>query len=147
MITVLWQKEQDVCVVRVHAFSTGIFSNPIHHSPTPIKVALAVGTTTSRYDNKPRAKLSSWCRIRRPLEDQLKDEHVGEVILTRQDDKNNIELLEGLTSNLFVLYRNGTLRTPDEGVLGGCARNQVVLHGRGHGHPSGVCCCDTRKSE
>jgi Amino-transferase class IV len=128
MVTVLWQKEQEVCVTRVHAFSTGIFSNPFDYSPMPIKVALALGSTPNRYDNKPRAKLSSWCRVRRPLEDQFKDEHVVEVFLTRQDDKNKIELLEGLTSNLFVLYRNGTLRTPDQGILEGCARNQVLLH-------------------
>lgn len=135
MITVLWQKEQEVCVTRVHAFSTGIFSNPTDHSPKPIKVALAGGSIPNRYGNKPRAKLSSWCRLRRPLEDQFRDKDVGEVILTRQDDKNNIELLEGLTSNFFVLYRNGTLRTPDEGVLEGCARNQVLLHARAMGFP------------
>jgi branched-subunit amino acid aminotransferase/4-amino-4-deoxychorismate lyase len=57
---------------------------------------------------------------------------VGEVLLTREcrdenDDDDDVELLEGLTSNLFVVYHNGTLQTPPcDSVLGGYAR-QLVL--------------------
>ena len=49
------------------------------------------------------------------------------MILTRQTTSGSLELLEGLTSNLFVLYKDGTLRTPSTSlVLGGCAREMVL---------------------
>jgi len=105
----------------------------------------------SRFDNQPLAKLSSWCSIRRPLESQFKTGDTGEVILTRkgktqrspseqsdhdemsiESDVANLELLEGLTSNLFVVYKDGSLRTAstnkydDPLVLNGYARHLVL---------------------
>ena len=86
------------------------------------------------------AKISSWCRIRRPLEDpsrfKLPGSGVGEVLLVMQDkskpniDKldfiNSLDILEGLTSNLFVIYKDGTVRTaPLSKVLSGYARHLV----------------------
>ena len=90
------------------------------------------------------AKLSSWCRIRRPLEDpnRYKPSGVGEVILLRKPDSergtnimtysndnfiDSLELLEGLISNLFVVYRDGTVRTAPVGlVLPGYARHLII---------------------
>ena len=64
---------------------------------------------------------------------------VDEVLLTRkrsffrngedeEDDDNDVELLEGLTSNVFIVYHDGSLRTPPSknGILSGYAR-QLVL--------------------
>jgi Amino-transferase class IV len=79
----------------------------------------------------PQAKLSSWCRERRPLEETFKqssDKKMGEVILCHADSSNNaVELLEGLTTNLFVLYKDGTLRTaPRTQSLNGYVRRTVL---------------------
>ena len=88
----------------------------------------------NRHEHGPDAKDSSWCRERRPLEEMFKGADIGEVILARSVDTNGIgefhgiELLEGLTSNLFVVYRDGTLRTAaaEGNVLSGCARHCVL---------------------
>jgi len=90
-------------------------------------------------DNNPRVKDSSWCRRRRPLEASFKADGIGEVVLARDVSSNGsdvgdvlgdfagIELLEGLTSNLFVIYKDGTLRTAKcELVLEGYARSLVL---------------------
>lgn len=84
----------------------------------------------------PHAKVSSWCRNRRPLEDSFKDGDVGEVLLMGlgkdisnvggQGFINSLEILEGLISNLFVIYKDGTVRTaPASKVLSGYARHLV----------------------
>lgn len=132
MITLLWQANQGRCIVRGHVFSTGVFSN--HYNPTPIVASLAIVSTPNRYENKPRSKLSSWCSIRRPLEEQFKGADDSEVLLTREAAFGTCEILEGLTSNVFVLYRNETLRTPAEGVLEGCARTLVLHHAQSMGY-------------
>ena len=90
------------------------------------------------------AKVSSWCRIRRPLEDpnRYKPPGVGEVILVRKPETergtnimtysnenfiDTLELLEGLISNLFVVYKDGTVRTAPVGlVLPGYARHLII---------------------
>jgi len=90
-----------------------------------------------RYNNLPTSKASSWCRIRRPLEDvkSFKPKGVGEVLLTRNNSSSvfnftSIELLEGLTSNFFAIFVDGTIRTADDGVLLGYAR-QLILESCG----------------
>ena len=111
----------------------------------------------NRYRNSPRAKLSSWCRRRRLLEDIFKRPDIGDVILTKRhcDDEEDVEnetkppplsfsvgsnnptatttatpsveLLEGLTSNLFVVYPGKILRTaPSNHVLGGYVRHLII---------------------
>jgi len=85
-------------------------------------------------------KISSWCRIRKPLEDSTRfkvpDSNVGEVLLVTQDENkqyqdeedfiNSLSILEGLTSNLFVIYKDGSIRTaPVNKVLLGYARHLV----------------------
>lgn len=72
----------------------------------------------------PSAKLSSWCSGRRPLESIFKKpyaEKVGEVILVSEQC-----ILEGLTSNIVVLYQDSTVRTPSEGMLFGYSRSLVL---------------------
>ncbi len=97
------------------------------------------------------AKVSSWCHQRRPLEDPNRYKPSGsgveEVLLLRQskesvgdDDTSHrneesaandfitsLEILEGLTSNLFVIYKDKTVRTaPIGSVLSGYARQLVI---------------------
>ena len=85
------------------------------------------------------AKISSWCRARRPLEERFKmsDSKVGEVLLVKPVKKrpnneqhcfvDSLEILEGLISNVFVVYKDGTVRTaPVCSVLSGYARQLVV---------------------
>ena len=86
------------------------------------------------------AKISSWCSIRKPLEDpsryKIPDSNIGEVLLVTQDENkqyqdeedfiNSLSILEGLTSNLFVIDKDGTIRTAPVGkVLLGYARHLV----------------------
>lgn len=83
----------------------------------------------SRWDH-PQSKVASWTRLRKSLEtpEAYKPSGVSEVLLVRpRDDRGGaLELLEGLSSNLFVLYKDGTLRTPTEGVLHGYVRHLVL---------------------
>jgi branched-subunit amino acid aminotransferase/4-amino-4-deoxychorismate lyase len=76
------------------------------------------------------AKCSAWCRERRPLEHAYMhvwrdngSETVHEVIL--MDPDNHSILLEGLTSNLFVVYPHRVIRTAGTKVLPGYARHLV----------------------
>jgi hypothetical protein len=148
MVTLLWQPRngnvQDI-QVRGHAFCTNKpLSSIYQYDPMPITAAVAfwknaTSALPSRYDQMPTAKVSSWCRLRRPLEHRIQqldpDVVVGEVILVRNNNTNSnrnsnnnskVELLEGLTSNLFVVYSDGTLRTPMGSVLNGYARKLVI---------------------
>jgi hypothetical protein len=83
------------------------------------------------------AKISSWCRIRRPIEDperyKEREMNVSEVLLVNQYMNttsyfmDSLEILEGLTSNLFVIYKDGTVRTADTTkVLPGYSRYLVL---------------------
>ncbi|KAL3768184.1 hypothetical protein ACHAW5_007918 [Stephanodiscus triporus] len=87
------------------------------------------------------AKISSWCRSRRPLEDsnrfKVPGSGVGEVLLVGRarnrafDGKQNfidsLEVLEGLITNFFVIYKDGTVRTaPLPKVLPGFVRHLVL---------------------
>jgi hypothetical protein len=158
MVTILWfldHNSHGTNTVRVkgHVCTSGIpvSTDPTKYDPDPIQVVLALRPSTdrsvsqlpSRKDSYPEAKLSAWCRRRRPLEVQFKPAGVGEVLLVDEfeyDDgvhdntpTNNeppeapvVHLLEGLTSNLFVVYPDNVLRTAATGVLHGYAR-QLVL--------------------
>ena len=84
----------------------------------------------------PSAKISMWCSARRPLEDptrfKVPEMNVGEVLLVNQCNNTygfieSLEILEGLTSNLFVVYKDGTVRTaPASKVLEGYSRHLVM---------------------
>jgi branched-subunit amino acid aminotransferase/4-amino-4-deoxychorismate lyase len=132
MMTLLWQPDESCIVVHGHAFSSGIASVASNYNPDPMMATVAVSpnrqmSLPNRYNKFPQAKLSSWCRRRRPLEKEFKVEGSGEVLLVREAVDDDLHLLEGLTSNLFVVYPGGRLRTADTlSVLGGYAR-QLVL--------------------
>lgn len=131
MITILWSKRGHEMHVQGHLFSNNKRSDPLNYECPPITAVLAGvdPELPSRYDYIPSAKLSSWCRIRRPLEDQFKTNGVGEILLSRNISSStvqNLELLEGLTSNLFMVYRDGTIRSPTKGVLHGFAQSLVI---------------------
>ena len=80
---------------------------------------------------------------RRPIPDRCRDDggkgvdgdvHGGEIpyddddVERRERDRvfRNTKILEGLTSNFFVIYRDGTVRTARRGVLGGYVRHLVL---------------------
>lgn len=140
-LTVLWtpkhnEKGDTNIIVRGHACSS---CKPvqIHKRPSPIIATLALplddvaieskttnqeSTLPSRF-RSPQNKVASWCRLRKPLEDPdtYKPPGVGEVLMVRER-----ALLEGLTSNFFVIYKDGTVRTADKGVLFGYVRHLVI---------------------
>ena len=131
MMTLLWQPLRSQILVRGHGFSSEVASSVLDYNPNPISTTIAVSSDgrrqiPNRHELHPQAKLSSWCRQRRPLEKAFKVGDTAEVILTQTINKE-IYLLEGLTSNLFVIYPGGILRTSDEdSVLGGYARKLVI---------------------
>ena len=135
MVTLLWQpNNHDDIQVFGHAFSTMKAASVLEYNPDPLMVTIALSsqdrkqeTLPNRVDHLPRAKLSSWCRKRRPLEQEFKTMGVGEVLLVRVGDGGGVFLLEGLTSNLFAVYPGGVLRTPaSDCVLEGYARRLVL---------------------
>lgn len=130
MLTILLVPLKSKIKVRAHGFHAGKLTKSIEYAPNGIVAGIVCGVgLPNRYQNVPEAKLSSWCRRRRPLESRFKAGNIGELLLTKSHADDDIELLEGLTSNLFVLYKDGTLRTPPcDSVLGGYARQLVIDH-------------------
>ena len=169
MLTLLWeppvkkmddnvdrnQRMDDAPNIHVlgHAF-TSVNAVPIQtKNPNPF-INVAIGRIPyndelhndlpTRYLNHPEAKLSSWCKNRRPLEEIFKSNrseyNIGEVILTRmykdataiategRQKLLSVSLLEGLTSNLFVVYDDNVIRTPsfEDSALNGYARHLVL---------------------
>lgn len=131
-------------VVRGHASSNGdVF--PPHRRPVPITVSMAVksdvpcdgndplqklngGASLPNRQGSPQLKISSWSRLRRPLETKrFKPPGVSEVLMVKQAEGGaGMEILEGLTSNFFAIYKDGTIRTAQEGILHGYARHLVL---------------------
>ena len=164
MLTILWTPtgpNDFQPTIRGHAAFAGAsrsYSSNADSMPLPISACLALPSDptpdalallprrhhycdTNKEESAPgaSAKISSWCRIRRPLEDptrfKIPGSGVGEVLLVIPDidDRlqcdfiDSLQLLEGLTSNLFVIYRDGTIRTAPVGtVLSGYARQLIV---------------------
>ena len=135
-------------LVRGHATSSCKLLN-VHDPPEPIVVSIAAHHTTednsSRNDDgteldkslptrhaNPQNKIASWCRLRKQMEKPTyKPPGVSEVLMVRQrlDDESNkmrLEVLEGLSSNFFAIYKDGSLRTATEGVLNGYVRHLVL---------------------
>lgn len=146
MVTILWfLQDKTLICVRGHMTPYQTDWNPKEYNPHSIKAILAYDPESalpSRKEHHPEAKLSSWCQVRKPLETKFKVPYqVDEVFLL--DDSNfdavtkrgsnrtalpaNVRILEGLTSNIFVVHQDGTLYTaPDHSVLGGYARQLVM---------------------
>ena len=132
-------KEKGRIRVRGHGRSMNIFDKTAI-SPSSINVSLALSFPSFqldgssnilqkvlpmrpvRYDRHPEAKISFWCRDRRIIEERCIMQDISEVILVRDHDT----LLEGLTSNFFVLYNDNTLRTTSDGILQGYIRSRVM---------------------
>jgi Amino-transferase class IV len=115
--------------------------------PHPSRVAEGLNNSPllpSRLDSFPTAKLSQWCHLRRPLELEFKEQpwdafdiDVGEVLLSQTQD-DHTALLEGLTSNFFIVEKVDPgknrgppayiLRTAGSGILKGYARSLVIDH-------------------
>ena len=73
-----------------------------------------------------KAKDSEWVRQRKAWETS-KPADVNEVLLVTPEGL----LLEGLTSNFFVLNAEGAMMTADEGVLSGTVRELILQVGEG----------------
>lgn len=142
MLTLLWQRPRGVQdnsfgtkasepLIKGHICSFGVPAQILRYDPEPASVALALqrpdGPWPGRIENYPKAKLSSWCRQRRPIEEYLKKEGIGEVLLVKAGKKeSDSEILEGLVSNAFFVYPEGILRTSGQDVLEGYARHLVL---------------------
>jgi hypothetical protein len=63
----------------------------------------------NRYSRNPKAKTTRWITERKPLETMQVKAGCGEVVLTKLEEGGRVELLEGMTTNLFVVYRDGEL--------------------------------------
>lgn len=163
MLTVLWTPSKSdnsaqTPVLRAHAsFAGSVRATFQDQMPVPMSACLGLpekltqddlAALPARYTNGEAnssqiisagasAKVSSWCRFRRPLEDQsrykIPEMNVGEVLLVNQykntttDFIESLEVLEGLTSNFFVIYKDGTVRTaPANKVLPGYSRHLVM---------------------
>ena len=152
MVTILWQPQGEskqggtskTLQVRAHISSSlepVQLASPSYLDPNPVRAVVALPTTChddqhawpTRISSSPAAKLSSWCRQRRPLEETFKKQGVGEVLLVKKDESDNVELLEGLISNAFFVYKGGILRTAQSNVLNGYARHLVLQYAQNCG--------------
>ncbi len=153
-LTLLWTPSADdqnnkcasslnIISVRGHLSSSGQIMAP-YQIPKSIVATLALPSpkeapiATNKLPDRhvfPYAKISSWSKNRRSLEkkDSFMPEGVGEVLLLLNRNRNSIsssvgtyEILEGLTSNFFAIYRDGTIRTAQEGILFGYVRHLVL---------------------
>mmetsp|Transcript_28425 Transcript_28425/g.69193 ORF Transcript_28425/g.69193 Transcript_28425/m.69193 type:complete len:642 (-) Transcript_28425:48-1973(-) len=110
--------------------SSVVPANTRQMSPSPT-IDLDV-TLPSRFDDNPHSKIASWCRERKKMEDPhtYKPKDASEVLMVRprkdSEGRTRMELLEGLSSNLFVVYKDGSLRTATDGVLHGYVRHLVL---------------------
>lgn len=129
-------------LVRGHASTSGQIMVP-DQVPASIIATLALPNHASKKGGpsiledlpdrhiSPHAKISSWSSERRPLEkkETFMPDGVGEVLLLREKNTSKglkFELLEGMTSNFFAIYQDGTLRTAPDGVLLGYVRHLVL---------------------
>lgn len=145
MITILWYNQpgpNEKIAVRGHILSLGSRSDPriFHVDPVSVMVGhIGNATEQAALPNRmpyPRAKLSTWCSQRRPLERIFKRSGIGEVLLVQiKAMKDSVKLLEGLTSNVFLLFRDGVIRTASQDVLLGYARHRILQSAQRLGIP------------
>lgn len=134
-VTLLWTPTSEEILVRGHASTSGEVMVP-YQLPKEIVVTLALPKDDSEIlpdRQKPHAKISSWSRKRRPLEskESFMPNGVGEVLLLRKIHSpeaylQRFEILEGMTSNFFAIYHDGTIRTAQNYVLFGFVRHLVI---------------------
>lgn len=141
-ISLLWTPAgYNNIIVRGHASISGDIMVP-YQTPALIvaTVALPKDKLLALPDRRePHIKLSSWSRSRRPLENRetFMPDGVEEVLLLHEnqstDSLKRYEVLEGLTSNFFVIYTDGTIRTANDHVLLGYIRHLVIQFAPGCG--------------
>eukprot|EP00980_Cylindrotheca_fusiformis_P011711 scaffold2783_cov129-Cylindrotheca_fusiformis.AAC.12 len=151
-VTILWSPIQLLdetasrIIVRGHACSSNKLIIP-NEPPVPIwaSVAAKIADDPGDPDNhivsidkslptrhsNPQSKIASWCRLRRQMETvSYKAPGIEEVLMVRKvKDKSGLgrlEILEGLSSNFFVIYKNGNVRTATDGCLHGYVRHLVL---------------------
>lgn len=132
MVTLLWHfnSTNEAVSVKGHAFTDGKITSSQNIRPFKVTLAIANDDQSSlpnRQDKDPKAKISSWCRERKSLEQKFKSNEIDEVLLVQAID-NDFHILEGLISNVFVVYKGGILRTAENGVLEGYSRDLVIKH-------------------
>jgi hypothetical protein len=127
-------------VVRGHACCS---AKPmqVHRPVDPITVTIAalaghdkehsvtVDTSLPTRVRDPQYKVASWTRLRKKMENPATymPTGVSEVLMVRPSPVNgDLEVLEGLSSNLFVVYKDGTIRTAQDSVLYGYVRHLVL---------------------
>ena len=141
MIALLWTpfSNQNEVGITVEGHASEISILP---RAAPVDVILAISSRKdkltmlpSRYDREPLAKLSGWCNRRRPLEKMFKLQSMSEVLLCHEvyqnesntdEDISDYQVLEGLTSNVFVVMDDNSVRTAGNDVLLGYARSLVI---------------------
>jgi branched-subunit amino acid aminotransferase/4-amino-4-deoxychorismate lyase len=137
-----WEDENAI-VVRGHACAS-MNRNRTHYIHCPVKpIVCSVAaeghhhsstitvdnSLPSRFQDNPQFKVASWTKLRKKFENPgtFKPPGVAEVLMVRAaPNDTGPELLEGLSSNFFVVYNDGTLRTPVQGVLHGYVRHLVL---------------------
>ncbi|GAX20918.1 hypothetical protein FisN_1Lh426 [Fistulifera solaris] len=135
-MTLLWSSTNGEITVRGHSCCSGsalLLDEPVQ----PIVVSVAAKQHGKQIDidtampsrvDDPRHKVASWTRLRKQMErpETYKPPGVSEVLMLRSARDHQLEVLEGLSSNVFVVYKDGTLRTATDGVLFGYARHLVL---------------------
>jgi hypothetical protein len=145
-LTFLWSPSRDGSdnhdiVVRGHACCSAA-PIQVHRFVDPITVTIAaVGhdgdknvtvTADKSLPNRlrdPQHKIASWTRLRKKMEkpETYMPTGVSEVLMVRPSQMNgHVDVLEGLSSNVFVVYKDGTIRTAQDGVLNGYVRHLVL---------------------
>ena len=144
-ITLLWtplfDDDSHKIIVRGHANTSGQIIDP-NATPKYIVATVALPNNGSSVQSggspneipdrhiSPHAKISSWSSKRRPLEQEetFMPGGVAEVLLIEENNTSNKRfVLEGLTSNFFAIYRDGSIRTAPDGVLLGYVRHLILF--------------------
>mmetsp|Transcript_4939 Transcript_4939/g.10260 ORF Transcript_4939/g.10260 Transcript_4939/m.10260 type:complete len:357 (-) Transcript_4939:352-1422(-) len=106
-----------------------MFVHAMNGPPISPMVELAVLTRErtaqgNRQGGKPLVKSISWISERAPIEQKESMTGVSEIIMLDKDGGDAV--LEGLVSNVFVVTKDGTVRTACADVLPGCTREMVI---------------------
>lgn len=142
-LTLLWSpphsSNDDSTKIQVRGHACSSAQSMLVHAPVqPIVASIAaeahgdqaeINESMPSRHLDPQNKVASWTRLRKTFESPLtyKPPGVSEVLMVRPTkDRHGCELLEGLSSNVFVVYQDGTIRTAEDGVLFGYVRHLVL---------------------
>ena len=126
MLTLLWMPSASDDAITVSGHVT-LISNQNHVPCKTACISLKPLTKNqdsldwpNRFSQIPAAKYVSWCLKRRPLEDLFSSNKI--ILLPSNDNKY---VLEGITSNIFVHYKDGSWRTNMVDALRGYSQNII----------------------